>query len=104
MSTRTRLLTVALALALLIPTGNAAAAFRPDEESSPIIASVNASEETDVNVYDYTTVGTAWTPLIKSTVSEFNAVSPLGAPHLTYVTAPGDADCLDLAEDVWDLT
>jgi hypothetical protein len=101
---RSGVASLALALVLLVPTGNAAAVFVPDESTNSIIADINASDSADVNVYDYTTVGTAWTPLILATVAEFNAVSPVGVPQLRYVTASGDADCLDLPDDVWDLT
>jgi hypothetical protein len=58
----------------------------------------------DIAVYDYTRVGTEWTPLIQATVDEFNAVRPPTAPRLVYVWGPGDKECLDLAADVWDLT
>jgi hypothetical protein len=56
-----------------------------------------------VNVYHYSRVGTVWTPLIIAMIDEFNAVWPLTAPRLVYLTAPGDADCLDLPKDVWEL-
>jgi hypothetical protein len=67
-----------------------------DEETSPVTVTVN--------VYDYTTVGTPWTPLVIATIAEFNAVSPAAAPQLAYVAAPGDADCLDITADVEDIT
>jgi hypothetical protein len=67
-------------------------------------ADVHVFDASVVKVYDYTTVGTAWTPLIRDTVDEFNAVRPASAPQLVYVTAPGDADCLDITNAaVWDM-
>jgi len=87
---------VTVALALLLATGDAAAAFTSDVETNPDFAVVNVYDDEEVKVYDYTTVGTTWTPLIIATIEEFNAVSPAGAPQLVYVTASGDADCLDL--------
>jgi hypothetical protein len=90
--------------ALLIPAGHAAPTFNVDQESSSTTTVLNAYKYADVNVYDYTTVGTQWSPLIIETVEEFNSASPASAPQLTYVAASGEADCLDLSPDVWDLT
>jgi hypothetical protein len=53
---RTAVVALALVLFLLIPTANATAVFRLDEAASPVIATVYASDDVDVNVYDATTV------------------------------------------------
>src|SRR5215217_193408 len=53
---RTAVAALALVLVLLVPTANATAVFSPDEATSPVIATVHAPEDVDVNVYDYTTV------------------------------------------------
>jgi hypothetical protein len=83
---RSALAALALALALLIPTG------------------VGAQAPPDMVVYDYTTTNSSyWTPIIIATVDEFNAVRPDAAPRLVYSAESGEFDCLDLPSRVSNL-
>jgi hypothetical protein len=92
-----------LVFGLLFPTGNTAAAAALHGDIRTDLA-FQPNDETDIIVYDYTTVGTVWTPLIIGTVEEFNAVKPPTAPRLIYQAAAGDTDSLDLGDRVWDLS
>jgi hypothetical protein len=94
---------VLLGGALLVGYTQNAAPTRPNQTPIAGGSRVNPSAST-VNVYDYTTTN-PWTALVISTVEEFNAVRPPGAPRLVYVTAPGDAECLDIKNQaVWNLS
>jgi hypothetical protein len=64
----------------------------------------NAAAPETMTVYDYTTISAPfWTPIIKGTVDEFNAVRPDSAPRLVYFAESGSFDCLDLPPRVTNL-